>query len=225
MRKSKKISNKINPSIAIVVDGKTEVWYLQMLKRNERDIRVSIKPEIPNKKSIEEQYNLVCDLLNREFTKVFWIIDFDTVIKEENELPKGKKSPIKTFDEYRASLIDNYSNVVVIVNNPCLEFWFLLHFETTSKYFNTCSSAELQLKKYLKNYEKTQKFFTKQNDDIYLKLKPNLKTALQNSIALGKFDNQNPTKAMCEMELLFQSDQLKNILINKPLAPPNHPVD
>ena len=53
MRKPKKIIHKTNPSFALVVDGETEVWYLQMLKRNERDIRVSIKPEIPNKKSVE----------------------------------------------------------------------------------------------------------------------------------------------------------------------------
>lgn len=209
MRTPKGKTPKINPSFAVVVDGETEVWYLQMLKRNEREIRVSIKPEIPNKKSVEEQYNLVCDLSGKEYTKVFWVIDLDTVIKEDNEAPKGKKSPLKTFEEYRTTLITNYPNVVVIVNNPCLEFWFLLHFEKTSKYFNTCSGAETQLKKHLKNYEKTQKFFTKQNDDIYLKLKPILKTGLTNSIALGNFDNENPKKAMCEMELLFQSDELK----------------
>ncbi|WP_353744812.1 RloB domain-containing protein [Hydrotalea sp. AMD] len=112
---------------------------------------------MPNKKSVEEQYNLVCDLSNKEFTKVFWIIDLDTVIKEENEAPKGKKSPLKIFEEYRTDLITNYTNVVVIVNNPCLEFWFLLHFEKTSKYFNTCSSVETELKKHLKNYEKDTK--------------------------------------------------------------------
>lgn len=209
MRTSKRNTPKTNPSFAVVVDGKTEVWYLNMLKRNEPNIRVSIKPEIPNNKSVEEQYNLVCDLSNKEFTKVYWVIDLDTVIKEENEAPKGKKSPFKSFEEYRTNLADNYKNVVVIVNNPCLEFWFLLHFKRTSKYFDTCSSAETELKKHLDNYEKTQKFFTKQNDDIYLKLKPNLKTGLANSIALGNFDNENPKKAMCEMELLFQSDELK----------------
>ncbi len=209
MRKPKKIIPKVTPSFALVVDGETEGWYLQMLKRNERDIRVSIKPEIPTKKSVEEQYKLVRDLSNREFTKVFWVIDLDTVIKEDNEAPKGKKSPLKTVEEYRTNLITNYPNVVVLVNNPCLEFWFLLHFEKTSKYFDTCSGAETQLKKYLKNYEKTQKFFTKQNDDIYLKLRPNLKTAIVNSIALGNFDSENPTKAMSEMELFYQSDELK----------------
>ncbi|WP_348800575.1 RloB family protein [Flavobacterium adhaerens] len=209
MRKSKQIQHKTNPALAVVVDGDTEIWYLQMLKRNERDIRVSIKPEIPNKKSIEEQYKLVCQLSSKEFTKVFWIIDLDTIVKETNEAPKGKKSPLKIFEEYRADLVNNFENVIVIVNNPCLEFWFLLHFEKTSKYFNNCLGAETQLKKHLKNYEKTQKFFTKQNDDIYLKLKPNLKVALQNSLALGNFQNQAPTNAMCEMELFFHSDELK----------------
>ena len=211
MRKSKNIPRK-KSSFAVVVDGNDEVWYLQMLKRNERDVRINIEPKIPNKKSVKEQYNLVCDLSGKEFTKVFWIIDFDTIIKEENEATKGKKSPLKSFEEYRKSLAKKHKNVVVIVNNPCLEFWFLLHFGKTSKYFDNCSSAEKELKKHLKDYEKTQKFFTKQNDDIYLKLKPNLKTALQNSIALGNFDSENPKKAMCEMELLFQSEELKDCL-------------
>ncbi|SRR5690606_20254333 len=209
MRVPKGNAPKPNPSFAIVVDGETEVWYLQMLKRNERNIRVSIKPEIPNKKSVEEQYNLVCELSTKEFTKVFWIIDLDTVIKEDNEAPKGKKSPLKTFKEIRTDLFANYPNVTVIVNNPCLEFWFLLHFKKTTKYFSTCVKAEAELKKHLKNYEKTQRFFTKQNDDIYLKLKPNLKAGLKNSIALGNFNNENPKKAICEMGLLFLSHELK----------------
>jgi len=161
MRKPKKIIHKTNPSFALVVDGETEVWYLQMLKRNERNLRVSIKPEIPNKKSVEEQYNLVCDLSGKEFKKVFWVIDLDTVIKEDNEAPKGKKSPLKTFEEYRTDLITNYPNVVVIVNNPCIEFWFLLHFEKTSKYFDTCSSAETQLKKTLEELRKDTKILYK----------------------------------------------------------------
>ncbi|MBK6611319.1 MAG: hypothetical protein IPN25_04050 [Sphingobacteriales bacterium] len=62
MRKTNRNVPKTIPAFAVVVDGETEVWYLQMLKRNERDIRVSIKPEIPNKKSVKEQYDLVCDL-------------------------------------------------------------------------------------------------------------------------------------------------------------------
>lgn len=195
-------------AIAVVVDGNTEGWYLKMLKRNETNIRFRIKPEIPNKKSIEEQYNQVVKLSGMEFTKVFWIVDFDTVIKEENEAREPGKSTLQKFEEYVKRLSEN-KKVVVIVNNPCLEFWFLLHFERTSKHYCHCSDAEKQLKKSLKGYEKTQKFFTKQNYDIYLKLKPQLSTAIDNSIALGKFDIQNPRNAICEMYLFFQSEELK----------------
>ncbi len=208
MRIPKKII-KSNPSYAVVVDGETEIWYLQMLKRNERDIRVSIKPEIPNKKRINEQFNLVCELSEKEFTKVFWVVDFDVVIKEANESPKGKISPIKTFIKYRKDLIDKFPNVVVIVNNPCLEFWLLLHFEGNAKYYSNCLSVQKQLKIHLENYEKTERYYTKENDDIYLKLRPYLKTAIENSIALGRFNEDDPEKAKCEMELFFHSEALK----------------
>jgi hypothetical protein len=67
----KKIVPRANPAFALVVDGETKVWYFQMLKRNERALRVNIKPEIPSRKSIEEQYNLVRDLSGKEYTKVF----------------------------------------------------------------------------------------------------------------------------------------------------------
>lgn len=56
-RRKRKIQG--GKTYAFVVDGQTEVWYLQMLKRNERELKIDIKPELPNKKSLEEQYRLV----------------------------------------------------------------------------------------------------------------------------------------------------------------------
>ena len=66
MRKNRTIPIKSKPKFAFVVDGECEFWYIQMLKRNERHIRVSIKPEIPAKKSLEDQYKLVCELSDKE---------------------------------------------------------------------------------------------------------------------------------------------------------------
>lgn len=209
MRRRKNISHKVNASIAIVVDGETEVFYLQMLKRNERKIRVSIEPKIPSRKSLQEQYALALSLLDKEFAKVFWIVDFDAILKENRETPKGQKHVIQKFKECREKLIKE--GVVVIVNNPCLEFWFLLHFKHTSKLFSKCASAEKVLKKHLFNYEKKKRYLTKQDDDIYLKLKPYLKDAISNSSSLGNFNNYNLNKAMCEMEKLFQIDELKGV--------------
>jgi RloB-like protein len=208
MRPSRKVKREIVPTFAFVVDGETEIWYLEMLKRNERQLRLNIKPEIPHKKSIADQFHLVKELSGSEYSKVFWIVDLDTIIHESKDTAKGKKTALQAFSEYRTSLARRYKNVIVIVNNPCLEFWFLLHFEQTSRIFNTCATVEAELKKKLDGYEKTKRFFTKQDDDIYLKLKPYLKDAINNSESLGSFDVDDQTKATCEMFVLFKSGEL-----------------
>ncbi len=54
MRNSRETALKGSKTFAVVVDGETEVWYLQMLKRNERKLNVNIEPKLPSKKSISE---------------------------------------------------------------------------------------------------------------------------------------------------------------------------
>lgn len=206
MRKNRAVPLKSKPTFAVVVDGHCEVWYLQMLKRNERSIVVNIEPKIPQKKSLAEQYKNVITL-SEEYTKVFWIIDFDVITNETKKAKHGTKTTTELFLEYKRKISEEYNNIVIIVNNPCLEFWLLLHYEATSKYFDTCEGAEKQLKKYLTDYEKTQKFYTKQGSDIYLRLKPNLATALKNAKALILFDTENPNRAMSEMQLFFEATE------------------
>lgn len=209
MRKARKNRIKARPNFALLVDGDTEVWYFQMLKRNERTLAVNIEPKIPQKKSVLEQYELVKSL-SEDYKTVFWIIDFDTIVKETREAKRGKETPLQEFLKYRNVLKKEYENVTIIVNNPCLEFWILLHFEKTSKYFIDCASAEKQLKKYLKDYEKTRKYYTKQENDIYLRLKPNMKTAISNASNLGLFDEYDSEKAICEMNLFYKNDGFNN---------------
>lgn len=203
---------KTNPTFAFVVDGETEIWYLQMLKRNERNLRVTIKPEIPQKKKLEVQYKLVCDLANSEYEWVFWIVDLDTVIKEDIEAASGTRSSLSFFDEMRSKICVEFQNVRIIVNNPCLEFWFLLHFDRTSRYYRRCSDVVRNLKKHLKGYEKTEKFFKKTDNDIYKKLKPSLNNAIDNATALEPFDFRNPERAICEMHELFHHKEFKPCL-------------
>lgn len=204
MRTGRKIPTK--QSFAVVVDGETEYWYLQMLKHNEPDILFNIAPKILQKKNIDQQYELVTELSEEEYDKVFWIVDLDVLLKEERE-KRNSTSPLQQFLNYYKSL-SKQKKIVVIVNNPCLEYWFLLHFQKTNKVFTACTDAEKQVSQHLEGYEKTEKFFKKDND-IYKQLKPYLQTARKNATALGSFDTYNHSKAMCEMPLLFQELKLK----------------
>ena len=200
MRKGRNIPTK--QSFAVVVDGETEKWYLEMFKQNEPDILFNITPKIPQKKNIDQQYELVTTLSEEEYDKVFWIVDLDVLLKEERE-KKSNSSSLQKFLAYYKRFFKN-QKVVVIVNNPCLEYWFLLHFRKTTKIFTACADAEREVSQYLKGYEKTEKFFKKNNNDIYKQLKPHLKTAISHATALGSFSTQEYKRAMCEMPLLLE---------------------
>jgi len=195
-------------AFAVVVDGQTEYWYLQMLKQNEPNILFDITPKILQKKNIDQQYELVIVLSEEEYDKVFWIVDLDVFLKEERE-KKSNSSSLQKFLAYYKSLSKN-QKVVVIVNNPCLEYWFLLHFRKTTKVFAACADAEKEVSQHLKGYEKTEKFFKKSNNDIYKQLKPYLKTAISHAIALGNFDTQAYSRAMCEIPLLLEPVYIDN---------------
>ncbi|MCD6366873.1 MAG: RloB domain-containing protein [Bacteroidales bacterium] len=211
-RRKIKITKPKKDAFAIIVDGETEVWYFQMLKRNEPSLQVNIEPKIPQKKKLSEQYRKVLELAE-DFTKVFWIIDLDVVIAESKAAKKGGINQIQELKNYLNELEnEKYKNVITIFNNPCLEFWFLLHFEQTTKYFSKCSNAEKQLKKQLTNYEKTQRYFTKQNNDIYLKLKSRLSTALKNAQKTKRGNINEIEHAICEMNLFFETEQIKTII-------------
>ena len=80
-RRKNKISKPRKITFTIVVDGETEVWYFQMLKRNEPGLQVNIEPKIPQKKKLSEQYEKVIELA-KDYEKVFWIIDLDKIIED-----------------------------------------------------------------------------------------------------------------------------------------------
>ena len=93
-----------------------------------------------------------------------------------------------------------------------MEFWILLHFEPTSKYFNSCDGVSKQLRTHLSDYDKSQSYYTKQDNDIYLRLKSQLSKAIINAEKLGKFDFENPYSGMSEMQLFFNTEKIKKII-------------
>lgn len=205
MRKNKNKSFKKGAAkYAFVIDGDNESWYIDMLKRNE-GIRAKVSPEIPDKKNIPDQFDMVEELA-ADYQKVFWIIDLDVPIRENkiNELKDYlSKISAKSSLKYK---------VVPIVNTPCLEFWYLLHLKHTSKYFDSCKKVESEIKRIakaknisaLKDYEKSQIYYTKQGNDIYLRLKPYLKTAISNAKKLPPFNPENYEMGLSEIDELFK---------------------
>jgi len=188
---------------AIVIDGQTECWYFQTLKQYEK-LNIDIRPKLPTKTKLKEQFEEVKEYREQGYDKVIWLIDFDVVIKEENERRKGSNSILNQLRTYLA-YANKHTAVEIYINNPCLEFWYLLHYEQTSKFYSNCTSALNQLKnKHLKDYEKSKRYYKNPRNDIYTRLRKMLPTAINNAQRLGDFDINAPQTAKAEMYKIFQ---------------------
>lgn len=181
-------------TFALVVDGETELWYMQMLKKNETIQGISIQPELPKKKTLEEQFELV-----KTNAKIYdlsiWVVDLDVIITERK---------IADFKKYKKEAKD-IEKIHILVNTPCLEFWLLMHVKDSGRYFRECDPVGKELKGYdpLRDYEKSEKYFVRSNPDIYKRLKPYLKVGITNSIKRGDFDTENPEQAKAEFHKIF----------------------
>ena len=204
------MNRKKPDTFAVIVDGKCEAMYLQMLLKNESSVQISIDPEIPQDKILSDLFEIVKEKA-KSYTKVVWIVDLDVIIRETNEAPKGKITLMQDFLDYQNTLKD-YKNVVVIVNNLCFEFWILLHFEQSNTIFPDYKSLEKELQKYLPDYEKSKRYYVKSKNDIWIKLKNELQTAYENAKILGYFDKNNTAKALAEMWLLFEETAFKGLV-------------
>lgn len=194
-----------NKKYCVIVDGETEIWYFQMMKQHETLHKVDVTPELPKKKKLREQYHIVIAKSN-DYDHVYWMLDFDVILKESKETPKGQTNKIVELEGYCKQLKE-YDNITVLINNPCLEYWYLLHLNSTSKFFDHYDNGlekELQKNTLLKDYEKTEGFYKKKNNDIYKKLKPYQNTAKVNAEKLGNFDFENCHNAKAEIYKFFE---------------------
>ncbi len=208
MRNKKQLPFTPLPQIAVLVDGETEFWYLQMIKRNEKAIKVAIKPEIPQHKKLSKQFEQVISL-SKEYDKVIWMVDLDVILKDSTSSIKNKPKPFAQFLDYESKIRHKYRNVQIIINQPCLEYWLLIHFELRTPPFSNCNEAEQLLKKHLPEYLKTERYYTQKDKDIYLRLKTQLPNAVKNAQTLSAFDAENPNRGYTEMHKLFEAIGLK----------------
>jgi len=214
-KENKKITSRKNRpkrkarlSFAIVVEGKTEFWYFNMMKRNEEDLlkHIKLEPKTPPSGGLLKHFQKVKKLAKNN-DKVFWIIDLDKVIQD------GKEETLKTYlAELRR---EDFEKVITIFNNPCLEFWFLLHYEHTTRFYRNCDSVRRRLKKFMQDYKKTKDFFVNQNEDIYSRLKPHLNYALENTRHTQRTNLNDLQRAICEMNLFFETGQIGEIIFGE----------
>lgn len=76
-------------------------------------------------------------------------------------------------------------SVILCDSMPSIEFWFLLHFFNTNRYFATSDDVIAVLRRYIPNFSKHQSFLSKETWVSDLLSDIRLDTALANAKAIG----------------------------------------
>lgn len=136
---------KAHTAIAIIVDGQDEKWYVNKVKEHypcDALKTIRVKPELPERKKVQELFDFAKSKLEKEYTFVVLIIDLDEPLRDTKEFNKFKELYTKYIAAKNNLLVGrqktNYGwmgKLLLIVNNPCLEYWYLLHYCKTTKFF------------------------------------------------------------------------------------------
>lgn len=213
------MARKCNPrqphdAIALVVDGQDEKWYIDRVKAHYpcnalKSIR--IRPELPERKKVQELFDFAENKLNEEYTYVVLIIDMDEPLKDAKEFNTFQDLYGKYVAAHNNSLVGRQktkygwmNKLLLIVNNPCLEYWYLLHYRKTTKFFADFAELQTELRRIpeLTQYKKCENYYNC-HPDIYIRLERNngLINARNNAVP---FNISNcKTQGCSEMNLMF----------------------
>jgi len=134
-------------TVALVGDGYTESIYFTDLRDTDRPEGLRIIPDFPGRIG---SFSGVLDramALKEDFDRVYALIDMDAVIAQNQQL---------TYEQHKA--VAARGGVIVLENNPCFEIWLLLHFRQTGRLFHNCNEVVRELRRFIPNYDKSQRF-------------------------------------------------------------------
>ena len=204
---------KGNFSIYILVDGECEQDYLNSIRNEEpyssiiSSHKIKIAPDNPKTKSLEAQYENVSEALNH-YDKVIWIVDYDVIRQQSAQQQAGSTKSFEKFltlsNKFK-KLVDikkyNDKEVFVLINNPSIEFWYLLHFEKTSRFYPTSEAVEKKLISNFNEYTKKDKKF---RNSVFNLLKDKLDTAIKHASVLE--ENEKDIQARADIYKIFLND-------------------
>ncbi|MDE7509736.1 MAG: RloB family protein [Muribaculaceae bacterium] len=135
------------PKTAVVGAGITEYWYLRHLKKK-MGYQYELKPSLFG----DESMNTIRKRISEELeTGGSVVCIFDEDVRQWNDSEK------KRMDEIHR-LYDNHPQIVIASSMPSIEYWLLLHFENTNRYFGTSRKVIEVLRNYLHGFDKHEQY-------------------------------------------------------------------
>ena len=162
------------PEITIIGEGATERIYFTNLRRL-KGYRYTCKPRNFTEQSLDEIQKQVDRVLA---DRGIAVCVFDTDITRYNPTERAKFEAL--CQKYK-----DRKDVIICDSMPSIEFWFLLHYLNTNRYFATSDDVIDVLHKYIPDFSKQEKFLSKEKWVADLLADHRLETAIQRAQAFG----------------------------------------
>lgn len=163
-----------NPTITIIGEGATERYYFTHLKRL-RGYNYVCKPRNFTEQTFDEMQKQIERVLADNGIAV---CVFDADVTRTRPAEKAK------FEDMRRKYADNPA-VILCDSMPSIEFWFLLHYLNTNRYFATSDDVIDVLHRYMPNFSKHQSFLSKEAWVLELLADNHLDSAIANANVIG----------------------------------------
>jgi len=141
----------------IIGAGITEKYYFTHLQAK-YGLRMKLRPRFFGKENIFTLEKKLTEVLNDGGRA---IIVFDADVSTWNDKEKEKLMAMRA--KYAGE-----KNVLLCDSLPSIEYWFLIHYVNTNRHFGTSKVVISELKKYIKDFDKTETFLKNQKwvDDM-----------------------------------------------------------
>ncbi len=176
------MARKINKSIirkepvpTLIGAGITEQWYFTHLKLLQ-GLKVQIRPRFFGNEHIHALKKNVKQVLATDGRA---IVVFDSDVTQWDEKERVR------LDAFRKRYKDDDS-VLLCESMPSIEFWFLLHYVSTSRYYGSSKNVIAELKKFIPQFDKKEGFLKHNKWVAELIQDGKMDKAMQQAEALGR---------------------------------------
>lgn len=139
------------PNVTIIGEGLTERCYFKHLK-SLKGYRYTCKPRNFSQQSIDD--------LQKQIDKVL-ADDGVVVCVFDADVTRDKSTEKKKLEAMQKKYAGN-ERVILCDSMPSIEFWFLIHYLNTNKYFASSTDVIKILRRYLPDFSKHEAYLSKE---------------------------------------------------------------
>lgn len=147
MARKEAIKRQRQERAVIIGAGLTERWYFSHLQ-SRYNLKIKIRPRFFGNENISTLEKRINQVLSDEGIA---IVIFDADVSMWNDAEKTKLIALKKKCE-------KSKRIILCDSLPSIEYWFLLHYLNTNRFFGTSKAVIDELVKYVERFEKTDVF-------------------------------------------------------------------